>query len=460
MDRTSTTCHPSRTPDGARHVPTRISRVLAVTVVGLAVVTINLLQACGFTVGTIESPQDVYDILDESRYVEPYASDRWTVVDDTKLRVEHGWACAEAPSAASQQYIGLRILGFTKMPKNFDGTVFLNGWHLEYKRKDHHVIGLGTSIFNIAQLNDTLVWNAGGVLSDHNGDDSYRWCYEYTTVAWARPRINTTGAIDLSPRVDIQAIHSNPQAQLMYVDRDRVDNVDKIAVSFKPKGKKDPRAVLLAGFGMSHTDDDHHVRQIGFDIGKAKVKRKKIKLNTDVIFKDDHDRTARAAAIFSVLTGDSVNVFRPATAWVEGGDATVGQVSNDLQLTPVTTSSGACLGDVGERTVAMAIVTPPYTWAIPMLTGWDIGGPCSDSHVTHAGAWIENFNYVYVPGASNGTLYYTMKTNFGDQDDFPGLSGRGVQVDVLGINLLQPVIANPSPGGSGGGGGLSPGFAG
>ena len=426
----------SRTRDDAQRGQTSTTRLRTATAVGCAVVALNLLQACGFTGPSIQSPQDVYDTLDRSRYVDPTDGDRWTVVDDAKLRVEHGWACAEAPSAASKEYIGLRVLGFTKLPKNFDGTVFLNGWHLEYQDGDHHVIGLGTSIFNIAQLNDTLVWNAGGVISDDNGDDAYRWCYDYTTVAWARPSTSPFGNLQ-QPHVDIQALTSDPQATLMYVDGGYLNGVGKIPSVYKSKGKA-PRGVLLAGFGMSHLDDDHHVLQLGFDLGKPKIKRKKIKWTSDVVLKDDSQRDPRSAEIVSVLTGESVNVFHPASAWIEGGDGTPGVVANDLHLTARTDTSNACLGSPAARTVEMAIVTPPYTWAIPMLTGWDIQDPCHDDHVAHVGAWIEDFHYVLAPGAANGTLYYTIKTNFGDEDDFPGMSDR-VQVDVLGINLLQPL---------------------
>lgn len=386
----------------------------------------------------------MHDILDESQYVSPYAEDRWTVIEDPMFRVEHGFACAAASRAASSEYIGLRILGFTQLPAGFDGAVFLNGWHVEYQKKDHHVVGFGTSIFNVAQLGGTLVWNAGGVLSDDDGDDAYRWCYEYTTLAWPRPKTSPIHDPVLKPRVDIQAIHSHPRATLMSVDTVRTGGVAKIPGKFRAKGGKAPRGVLLTGFGSSYTDEDHKVLQIGFDLGKTKIKRKRIKWKSDAILRDDNgDDPARFASIVSVLTGDSVNVFRPASAWVEGGDAAIGQEANDLKLAPRTGgTSGACLGSASERTIEMAIVTPAYTWAIPMLTGWDIGSPCGDENLTHAGAWIDDFRYVREPGSSNGTLYYTIKTNFGDKDGFPGMSDR-VQVDVLGINRLEPPGVKP-----------------
>ena len=434
---------PEFTPvgDAGRRVDPRAGRFSAATLLGFVIGTVYLLPACGFTVQAVQTPQDVYDILDDSRYVEPYAGNRWTVVDDPKLRVEHGWSCAQAPSAASQEYIGLRILEFTQLPTNFNGTVFLNGWHLEYKSKDHHVVGLGATIFNIAQLNDKLVWNAGGVLSDNDGNDGYRWCYEYTTVAWPKPSTGPIGVPNLQPYVDVQALHSNPQARFMYVDGSTVDGVDKIAGSYRSTGRK-PRAVLLAGFGASHADDDHHVLQIGFDLGKPKVKGKRIKWTSSVAFKDKSTRNPRTAEIVSVLSGESVNVFHPPSASVVGGDAPLGGVTNDFTLRARTDVYDACLGGAAERTVQMAVVTPPYTWAVPMLTGWDLQNPCNDSHLTHAGVWIEDFHYVRASGASNGTLYYTIKSNFGDKDNFPGMTDR-VQVDVLGINLLQPVVIGP-----------------
>jgi hypothetical protein len=31
-----------------------------------------------------------------------------------------------------------------------------------------------------------LSWEAGGVITDKNGDDPYEWCYAYTIVFWSR----------------------------------------------------------------------------------------------------------------------------------------------------------------------------------------------------------------------------------------------------------------------------------
>jgi hypothetical protein len=73
-----------------------------------------------------------------------------------------------------------------------------------------------------------------------------------------------------------------------------------------------------------------------------------------------------------------------------------------------------------------------------MLTGWDLTESCNDQHKRRAGVWIESFSYVRVPGDSHGTLRYTVVSAFGDKSPEPFFDR--LQVDVLGINLIQPTI--------------------
>jgi hypothetical protein len=50
------------------------------------------------------------------------------------------------------------------------------------------VTGIATAIgtIKVSQTTSATVvsWFAGGVLSDHNFDDSYSWCYYFTVVGW------------------------------------------------------------------------------------------------------------------------------------------------------------------------------------------------------------------------------------------------------------------------------------
>ena len=97
-----------------------------------------------------------------------------------KIRVQHGWGCVKQGYAATEDYVGFRIQDMEVVPLEFGdaGTIILNGWDVQYTNGDHHVLGLGTAIFNITgRLTPTqfeLSWEAGGVLSDNDGNDGYQ----------------------------------------------------------------------------------------------------------------------------------------------------------------------------------------------------------------------------------------------------------------------------------------------
>lgn len=422
----------------------RSARVALTALVAILVVAINLLQACSFKgqAGILETPADVYDALDSSVYVTPEVQDRWSVIDEPLLKVEHGESCARAPWAATEDHLGLRIIENHRLPTGFDGTVFLNGWLVEYKGTDHHVVGTGTTIFNIVKLNNQLVWNAGGVIGDAKGKVGYRWCYSYTVMAWKKPSTDPTAPV-FDTKMDIDAIVSDPQAKLMYVDNGSLTTggLHTFGSSFRTKGKP-PRARLLAGFGHTFTGDDHHVLQVGLDLGVPKIRRKRIRWSSDVVFKDNGTPRYRSAEIVSILRGESVAMWRPQSVILERGDGVPGVYPNDLTLTARSPSSCPSNATPAEQRTHYAITGVPYTWAIPMLTGWDIGDPCDDNHVKFVGAQLEDWHYERNPGDASGTLYYTVVTRFADKDQKPGMVDR-VQVDVLGVNPILPPGKDP-----------------
>ncbi|MEW6273437.1 MAG: hypothetical protein AB1689_29505, partial [Thermodesulfobacteriota bacterium] len=426
--------------DAGRPRPLRTSswgRLLAPAAIAVAAVGVNLLQACSYTPpASLESPEDVYAIIDAAPYVNPTEQQRSVVMDTPgKLHVEHGRSCARANQAASETYIGMRITDNVLLPRGYTGTVYQNGYELQYEDDDHHVIGLGSAIYNVHQLGDILFWDAGGVISDHNGDDDYRWCYSYTVVAWPKPATGSPIA-PLLPRVDIEAVHADKTAALIFTDVGS-GAVHRIKGVYESPDRK-PRGVLLAGFAASFTDDDHHLLQLGFDLGRPKLRGRKAKWRSDVVLKDNETRSFRSAELVSILKGDSVEVFHPSSVLVEGGNETKGVVSNDVRLKPAKAESFcAAVGNTFKRR-QVAVVTPPYTWAMPMLTGWDLRESCNDQHKRRVGAWIESFSYVRDPGGARGTLRYTVASAFGDQSPEPFFDR--LQVDVLGINLLAGTI--------------------
>jgi len=82
----------------------------AVAFAAWAMATIYLLQACSFGAPNVQSPQDVYDILDAAPYVDPTVAERWTVMEEAgKIKVEHGRSCAGAPRAASEEYVRVGV---------------------------------------------------------------------------------------------------------------------------------------------------------------------------------------------------------------------------------------------------------------------------------------------------------------------------------------------------------------
>lgn len=413
---------------------------LSVAATALVAVALQLLQACTFGApDALQSPESLYAMLSAAPYADESAvgGGRWRVIDAPKLKVDHGRTCAGARRAASKEYIGTRVFDSMTLPAGFDGTVLLNGWYLEYAKSDHHVVGLGSVIFNIAQSGNELTWDAGGVISDHNADDAFQWCYDYTVLAWARNVGPPIGGLP-KPRIEMKATHADATGKLVFVDKKMGgDDFRTRRNSFKTTGAP-PRAKLLAGFGVSFDDDDHHILQFGFDLGASAIKRKKIKWATDVILKDDSTRSYGVGQLATVLTGESVHVWKPDAVLLEEGiPQAPAYIQNDLQLSPADDSNVCVFDEETTHTYSFRVDGVPFTWAVPMLTGWEVGVACQDSHVKKIGAWIDDFAWVRNPGDSTGTLYYTVRTIFEDKNPDRGIVD-GMQVEVLGINLLEP----------------------
>jgi hypothetical protein len=431
----SATARPATRPPGCRKPALRLS--LAAT--GLVALGLQLLQACTFGApNALETPQTLYAVLSASPYVDDQtvSGDRWRVIDDTRLKVDHGWMCAGAPQAASEKYIGSKLYDSAELPPNFDGTVMLNGWTLEYANGDHHVLGLGAVIFDIAQTGNLLSWHAGGVLADHYANDDYIWCYQYTIVAWPRRVPPPIGGLP-KPYVDMRVQHADATGKLVFVDQDMASGAfttrpAKFRAPFRPKAK------LLAGFGVSFADDDHHLLQFAFDSGEAIVKKKRIKWTSDVILKDNSSRRYGLGQLASVLGGESVRVFNPDFTWLESGGPQAGDYAvNDLHVEPADDASACIDNGDGAHTYTYVIDDVPYTWAVPMLTGWDLQLVCDDEHVKKIGAWIESWSFTPNTGPGRGTLRYTVRTLLEDKSPDSELLD-GIQVEVLGINLIFP----------------------
>ena len=72
----------------------------------------------------------------------------------------------------------------------------------------------------------------------------------------------------------------------------------------------------------------------------------------------------------------------------------------------------------------------PYKYAIPMLTGWDIGYEGTDQHVKQIGIWIDDIRWT--PGDPTRTLRYKVSSMVRDNDSDPPNYFRH-KVTILGL---------------------------
>lgn len=407
-------------------VPIRSARpsVLPAGVVAFVALALAVIQACSFeSPKALKTPKSLYAVLNAAPFADPVtiSGERWRVIDSSQLKVDHGFTCARASHAASREYIGVRVADMAPLPNGWEGTVLLNGWYLEYGNEDHHVLGLGSVIFNIARNSDALLWEAGGVLSDHNADDEYGWCYRYTVVSWAKG----------PQRVDMSAIHADATGKLVFVDR-RVRSRYNRAKQASFRAPVPPRARLLTGFAATFDDDDdHHLLQFGYDLGEGKVSSNRIGWESRVILKDDSHRRYGVGHLATVVTGSSVSVWKPEKVAIDEAPPGTPERLNDLQLTP-RDDSNVCLSGPSSALYHFRVDDVPFQYGVPMLTGWDVGLHCSDEHVKKVGAWIDNWSWHREPGAATGTLRYSVRTILEDKEPDTPLAD-GMQIEILGI---------------------------
>src|SRR5581483_9588923 len=212
---------------------------------------IQLLEACSFSApNELRTPEGIYTVLNAAPYANPETvhDDHWRVIDAPKLKVDHGMQCGTAMRAVSEDYIGARVGNSMILPDGFNGTVFLNGWFLKYNNDDHDVAGLGSVIFNIGQIGPKLVWDAGSVISDRDGDDVYTFCYKYTVLAWAKNIQSPVVGVQ-KPHVDMAAIWPNSSGRGIFVDQGLNGSKIRTRQKFDTGGPL-PAARLLNGFGV------------------------------------------------------------------------------------------------------------------------------------------------------------------------------------------------------------------
>ncbi len=378
--------------------------------------------------------------------------------DPNTIIVFHGSGCAESKNNGTQDVI--RVNGMQDIPVYAtDAMVFLNGWHLKYLHDDHHVAGFGTAISNIKLADKTdntgriLTWQAAGVLSDDNFDDSYQWCYFYTVVAWNRQNL------DLVVDQRDGSCDSHDHRSANYYSAENVFAYTSLAsfTSFLHNTDFIDRnvAILPRGFGFSFDcRNDHHLLQIGYNLdhsekyieqGKNYYKRFEIvspfqndsagcvdsgfvSWDTYSIFKDDDvKRNYLFGELVSGFAGKDLNIIQP-----------------PYSILPKQGTHVDIAYQGGIRTQKFTINHVPYKYAIPALTGWNLEYVDNDQHVKEIGAWIDEFHYDKDPNLQTGTLHYTLKSVMIDRDKEPDFKVTHKST-ILGIGTETGLANQKSP---------------
>ncbi|MEP7273449.1 MAG: CARDB domain-containing protein [Acidobacteriota bacterium] len=326
-----------------------------------------------------------------------------------------------------------------------NATVFLNGWRVKYLGTDHHVAGIGTTIENIRMERNTLKWQAAGVLAEEAFDEGYSWCYYYTVVAWNPSNLDLT--VDHEGGVC-------PSGDLSQANAFGALNIGTTtALSSFPSFLRNPGfaaskavAILPRGFGFAFAEAcdpvDHHLLQIGYNLDHSEVMIESgkgykksgenvpaplpgtasqvdsgfVSWETSAIFKDDKRR--RDYTFGEIVSG------------LGGND--VGIIQVPFSILPRDGSSTCAAVGAGPQPQEFRIEKVPFEFAIPMLTGWELGYLCADEHVKEAGIWIDDWGY----DKSTQTLRYTLASTLRDKDDDP-IHYRRHKITILGLRPLS-----------------------
>lgn len=388
--------------------------------------------------------------------------------DPGVIRLVHGGTCTAPQAALSRDVLGVirtgvKVSDHIDVPPQYDqATVFLNGWYAAYEHGDHHVVGLAAAIFNIQQSGGVLSWDAGGVLSDHNGDDDFEWCYFYTVAMW-RSGAGAHGSPILFSHINATVFDRGDVDALTFPFPDFGDATDAYREQrFSSAGQGGlPRALLPRGFGAAFSDDDHHLLQFGLKFGDLTVIEPQARTQPpparrfgavrfygptagvvaadppaphsewdfETILKDNSVRRYFAAEMVSMLTGSGVHFVQPSLALVP--------------LDGLDFGEGCIYSPAKTRSQTVTVPNLDFDYAVPVLTGWNLNYECGDEHVQEVGTWIESFHYV--KGANGkGTLTYTIKSRLGDDGNSTGFDAAQ-QVSILGLDKTPGVTVNLPP---------------
>ena len=377
------------------------------------------------------------------------------------LVVADGTDCGESDRSGTEQMV--ELAGSYALPAYADrATVMLNGWKMEYKNGDHHVRWLAATIDDVALAASTLSWAARGGISDKNFDDAYEFCYTYTVIAWNSGLIDaTTGPGATTQHDNFTGLKDTTALTASFGQVESDAFVGKTTVALLPRGFTTGFANQSWAFPWDlgwppacfDCAVDHHLLQFGHQFDHSAPFLETGRPYDS--YPQDPPQAADASlgdARFQSWNGYTVlkdNASRR-DDWIEEYVSSL--AGNDIAETnpPFTILPredmgwfGGCLGEAGGvKAQDVEIRDLPYEYAVPILSGWEIGYGCDDEHVAEIGVWLEDAVYDKPAGETRGTLSYKLMSILRDEDGQPGHYIRH-KIRVLGINARQPTDLVP-----------------
>ena len=405
-----------------------------------------LATACEYT-----PPQpDICSLFEAAPLKEAIGDTPVLVFNDPGQRfaIFHGSACAESNEDEQENII--------KVQQNFilptfanRATVFLNGWRLRYLSKDHEIEGLGTIIGKIALSSDSLTWQAAGILSDKNFDDAYRWCYNFTIIAW--DDLGLAAIVDHDDTDSFCNAGSGVSDNFFFAPNEGTTTALSSFSTFVQnlelmQTQPGTVAVLPRGFGFDG-DGNHHLLQIAYNLDHGEGFIEQGRTYSKAIQNLTIPSTALAShADSGFVSWDAHAIFKDnekrrqysfgeMVSVLGGGD--VGVVQSPYSVLPEEDGGwgSGCItsGQPDVLTEEFTIENLPFECAIPMLTGWELAYACDDEQVTEIGVSIDE--WTYEAGGQGGTLRYKLSSALRDRDNEPEHK-RSHKVTILGLRPL------------------------
>jgi hypothetical protein len=396
-------------------------------------------SSCGFFVAL--SPLPLCDNFDNIGLTDVEGDPPALVFEEPgTVKVMHGMGSAKLTSG----YF-IKVEQSAELPPYANrATVFLNGWRADYTGGDHHMLGVGTMIARIAVEPGKITWKAAGGLGDRQDGTRFNWSYAYTIIAWNDA--NLRAMIDQNDEEYYCKTNGVDASDNFFVaNNDQATTALATFVSFLENPgftSGHSVAVLPRGFGFVWGDDDHHLLQLAYNLesvapfvshqtyrkgfdrldpmppNTAHAGSGYVSWKTSAILKDNSRRRYfNFAEIVSGLGGADVEVIQP-----------------PFSILPLEDVSGG-FGGAGLKSADIVVDNLPYTCAVPVLTGWDIGYARDDQHVKNIGIWLDHIRYDRPPGSPAGTLRYRVNSILKDDDDFPD-NYYVHKVTVLGLKPL------------------------